>query len=264
MQVDHQDFEAILDIQIGDWLKLNLDIRIIVSGMITSNLGWVETPYLSCPTDLHDISDNLVIHHIGKNRKIYFVPGISQLTPSANIMRGEETEMFGLHSKDPLIAVLPGTHSKWIWMENEIISKFSTFMTGELFAALTKHTILGRLIREGYNIVSFDEGVQEGFTRNTRNGGILSKLFTARAKPVLNKMDTDSIKDYISGLLLGTEIQEALGSGFQSETKIIICGSNHLVKRYERALNNCGLNPEIIDKDTAASGLLRIALEANI
>ena len=232
--------------------------------MITSTQGWIETPYLPCPANLDDLSKNLVEHVTGEEHKIYFVPGVSQQSPIPNIMRGEETQMAGFKSDKPLVAILPGTHSKWIRMEGETIVQFSTFMTGEIFAALTQHTILGRLLTEGEDPEGFILGVRDGFSSQENGGGILSKLFGARAMPLLELMNPDAIKDYISGLLMGTEIQEAVKSGFGINVKPIICGSTELAERYKKALGICGIQTELGQDDLAAYGLFRIATAADL
>ena len=44
---------------------------------------------------------------------------------------------------------LPGTHSKWVEVEKGRIERFSTYMTGEVYAVLKQHSILGRMMEEG-------------------------------------------------------------------------------------------------------------------
>ena len=114
--------------------------------------------------------------------------------------------MAGFDSSDSLTAVLPGTHSKWIRMDGDTIRYFSTFMTGELFAAITQHTILGRLMTKGDNEEGFARGVRDGFSSSEKEGGILSKLFGARALPLLEMMHPDAseattIRTYLDWLL---------------------------------------------------------------
>lgn len=264
MQGDDIVFEDVLYAQIGSWLNNYPDVPVLASGMITSRQGWVETPYLSCPASLNDLSKNLCKRLTRTGHKIYFVPGVCQKTPVANIMRGEETQMAGLNCGKPLTAILPGTHSKWIRMGNENINHFSTFMTGEIFAALTQHTILARLLTNDEDTEGFVLGVQQGFSSLKDSGGILSKLFGARAMPLLELMARESIKDYISGLLLGTEIQEAVKAGFGVESKPIICGATELAERYRKALEICGIQTELGKPDLAAFGLFRIASTANL
>ena len=264
MQVTDNGFEDVLYTQVGDWLDKYPGIPVIASGMITSKQGWIETPYLPCPASLDGLSKNLVRHLTSKGDTVYFVPGVCQKAPIPNIMRGEETQMAGLKSEKPVTAVLPGTHSKWIRMEGDTIQYFSTFMTGELFAALTQHTILGRLMTAGADHDGFICGVREGFSSSEKAGGILSKLFGARAMPLLELMSSEAIRDYISGLLLGTEIQEAVKSGFGHNGNPVICGSAELVERYNTALELCGIRTETGKENLAAFGLFRLAAAARL
>ena len=264
MQLGDRSFEDVFLAQLGNWMEKYPNLPILASGMITSRQGWIETPYLSCPASLKDLSRNLTEHRTQNGQKVYFVPGVCQKSPTANIMRGEETQMAGLNIDKPVTAILPGTHSKWIRMENESIKQFSTFMTGEIFAALTQHTILSRLLTEGEDPEAFILGVGEGFSPPEGSGGILSKLFGARAMPLLELMNPESIKDYISGLLLGTEIQEAIRGGFGIDNNPIICGAAALVERYKKALEICGFKTELGKADLAAFGLYRIASSANL
>ena len=264
MQEREADFEAVLQAQIGGWLSRHPEAPIIASGMITSQQGWVETPYLSCPASLTDLAATLTALRLQSGQEMYFVAGISQTQPSANIMRGEETQMAGLAATEPMLAVLPGTHSKWIWMAGDSIARFATFMTGELFQALTEHTILGRLMTDGRDPDAFQQGVQEGFAAASGSGGLLSLLFGARAKPILQLMQPDSVGDYLSGLLLGTEIKEAAALGVQPQTQPLLCGSSGLVERYQSALRICGFKPSAAVQDSAPTGLYRIAGEAGL
>ena len=261
---DNDGFEQVYYRQVGDLLKRYQDIPVIASGMITSKQGWIETPYLQCPASLDDLSRNLTRHETSKGDIIYFVAGVCQKFPTPNIMRGEETQMAGLQSSSPLTAVLPGTHSKWIRLESDTITRFSTFMTGEIFAALIGHTILGRLMTDGSDPESFEAGVRDGFKGEEGAGGILSKLFGARAMPLLGLMNPDGIRDYTSGLLLGTEIQEAIHSGYGLNGTPVICGSAELAERYRKALELCSIQTELGEQDLAASGLIRIASAAHL
>jgi len=264
MQENDSEFEDVFYNHTGQWLADHSNAAVIASGMITSKQGWVETPYIQCPASLDDLSRNLTMYETSQRDTIHFVPGVCQQSPTPNIMRGEETQMAGLDSSASVTAVLPGTHSKWIRMDGDTIQYFSTFMTGELFAALIQHTILGRLVTEGEDHEGFARGVHDGFSSREKEGGILSKLFGARALPLLEMMKPDAIKDYISGLLLGTEIQEAVKSGYGLNVTPVICGSADLVERYKKALEICGIRTESGKDDLAAFGLYRIARAANL
>ena len=78
-----------------------------------------------------------------------------------DVIRGEETQIFGAlgNGSDNGQFILPGTHSKWALVENGQIVWFTTFMTGELFAVLCNHSILGSLMEEGeYDDAAFFKG----------------------------------------------------------------------------------------------------------
>jgi len=96
-------------------------------------------------------------------------------------MRGEETQVFGalsLFGVEDGLFVLPGTHSKWVMAGSGGISGFSTYMTGEMFAAARDHTILGRLMEPGpFAEEAFLKGVRDG-SYPGEPGSLLHRLFS--------------------------------------------------------------------------------------
>jgi 2-dehydro-3-deoxygalactonokinase len=60
-------------------------------------------------------------------------------------MRGEETQLVGAVDVDEsrVLAVLPGTHSKWARMERGRIVDFSTYMTGDSSACFSRIVFSG-------------------------------------------------------------------------------------------------------------------------
>ena len=61
-----------------------------------------------------------------------------------DVMRGEETQLVGAVAADEasVLAVLPGTHSKWARVDRGRVVDFTTYMTGELYGVLLSHSIL--------------------------------------------------------------------------------------------------------------------------
>jgi len=114
--------------------------------MIGSRQGWVEAPYVDCPASLTALSDHLVEVPLGS---LAIVPGVATRDAAGlpDVMRGEETQLLGAVGADEsgVLAVLPGTHSKWARVEHGRIVDFTTFMTGELYAVLIDHSMLGRI-----------------------------------------------------------------------------------------------------------------------
>ena len=148
--------------------------------------------------------------------RIYVVPGlaITEHDQPPEVMRGEETQIMGAltmadRERESLLYVLPGTHSKWVRVEHGRIAWIRTYMTGELYSVLTKHSILGRLIPEGEaKPIADDE--DNAFDRGVNRAhqdpfGLSSLLFSARTLPLFEKLKPESITDYLSGLLIGHE-----------------------------------------------------------
>ncbi|PMU87476.1 2-dehydro-3-deoxygalactonokinase, partial [Pseudomonas sp. GP01-A4] len=81
--------------------------------------------------------------------RCHIVPGLAVNQPGrpGDVMRGEETQILGAGVRDGIL-VLPGTHSKWATLEAGRVTGFRTAMTGELYAVLLRHSLLGRLAED--------------------------------------------------------------------------------------------------------------------
>ena len=144
MQVREGQHAAALVSLLGDWAELRLPR--IASGMIGSRQGWIEVPYVDCPADTAALVAGLRTTPGGE---MAIVPGLVHRDGDGvpDVLRGEETQIVGAvpEGDEGILAVLPGTHSKWVRVESGRIVSFATYMTGELFALLLQHSILGRL-----------------------------------------------------------------------------------------------------------------------
>jgi 2-dehydro-3-deoxygalactonokinase len=149
-------FEAAFEQACGDWLRAAPATPVIAAGMVGGRQGWLEAPYLPVPIDVTHIGGNLSVVRHRHGQLIHIVPGLIQNVSLPNVMRGEETQVVGVISalgnqamlSDQILIGLPGTHSKWVHLRcaegHAELAHFDTFMTGEVFAALCGHTILGR------------------------------------------------------------------------------------------------------------------------
>ncbi len=253
--------------QFAETLRQQLDrfklrppyLPIIAAGMITSKHGWVETPYAECPVSIQDLANALSSLDTKEFGKIWFVPGIKQLQPEPDIMRGEEAQIAGLDSSEKLSVLLPGTHSKWVNLDHGTISGFTTYMTGDLFNAVRNHTILKSLSKGNWDPEAFREGVLDGYSHIQKGKGLLSALFRTRVKSILSLSDYAGSEDYLSGLLIGTEIGEAISTGYHGRDPIMVLGSEALTKLYITALSECDLKGEPAPPDISSRGLYRIA-----
>jgi 2-dehydro-3-deoxygalactonokinase len=187
--------------------------------------------------------------------QVKLVPGLSSTDMAGvpEVMRGEETQIAGLL---PLlgrncVVCLPGTHSKWARIAAGAIESFTTHMTGEAFAALREHTILGRMIREApMDAAAFDRGLAAADTP----GGLLHHLFGVRTLGLFGALDEAAAGSYLSGLLVGHEVRAADPRG----QVVHLIGAPRLCGLYGRAIEHAGGRPVMQDGDAAVRGLARI------
>lgn len=245
--------EALRD-RIGGWMD---GAPVIASGMIASRNGWVETPYLPLPLDARALAENLALHE-----GVHFVTGaVSDPDgPAPDVMRGEETEIIGhlAGGGGDGLFVLPGTHSKWAWTRGGALTAFRTVMTGEVFAALRDHTILGRLIRPGPGRPEpgGDDAFRRGVRAGQQDGALLGRIFSARTLALMDRLPPDRIADYLSGLLIGDEVAQGLRG---ADGPVTIIGRGDLAARYRMALDQMGRAAAVAPPGMARRGLWEIA-----
>lgn len=259
MQVKDGRFADTLREEIGAWLAAGED-RVLLSGMIGSRQGWQEAPYVPCPAGAAELGAALVdIPFDGAQVKL--VPGMNGADDSgvAEVMRGEETQIIGVLAAmgGNGLACLPGTHSKWVRVDGGRIVRFTSHMTGEVFAALRQHTILGRMMKDGQpNDAAFLAGV----ARAGQAGGLLHHLFGVRTQALTGKLAETEGASYLSGILIGHELRAAL-AGHAGETVHLI-GAPELVALYARAIAACGATTINHDADASVRGLAIIGEHA--
>ena len=199
-------FPAALDAACATWFGARPDLPVLMAGMVGSRNGWVEAPYAPCPAGIGEIADRLLAVP-GTARPIHIVPGVDcRWSDGAyDVMRGEETQALGTGLRDGLIA-LPGTHGKWIEMRDGRIHRFATFVTGELFAAVSA-SFVGRLAEEPHDDAS---GAALAAETARVPGGLTRGLFQARARALAGDLAPAGIRPFLSRLLVEAEIAGAL------------------------------------------------------
>jgi 2-dehydro-3-deoxygalactonokinase len=265
LSVRDGDFEGALRREVGDWLVAEPDLPVIASGMITSRQGWLEVPYCRCPAGSAQIAGALMRHPTVP--ALYFVPGLSLIGDDGvpDVIRGEETQILGAVGDSPgrHLLVLPGTHSKWALAQNGMITWFATFMTGEVFAVLKEHSILGRLMQgEADDHAAFERGLAHA---RTGKSGLLKRLFSARTLGLFGRLPEAGIASYLSGLLIGSEIEEALGClEVAPDAEIRVIGASKVAWRYRGALAARDLRVRPARDDASARGQFLIAHAAGL
>jgi 2-dehydro-3-deoxygalactonokinase len=265
LKVEGGDFAGAFRAVAGAWRAASPGLPALASGMIGSRQGWREAPYAECPAGLDAVARGLV-EIPGEN--LVLAPGVSFIDADGvpDVMRGEEAQIFGAFADGGSgIAVLPGTHSKWAEVEGGRIRRFATFMTGEAFAALSGHTILGRLFEgEAFDAGGFARGVAHAALKQKGRGGLLHRLFSARTLGLFNKAPPQALRSYLSGLLIGWEIEEAAAWLRRKPLEVTVIGGAQLSAAYRAAFKQRGVAAEAAPADAAALGLWRIAAAAGL
>ncbi len=264
MAVPERRFAEALLTLVGDWLDRHPAIALLASGMVGSRQGWQEAPYLECPATLAEAASHLLPVPVRPGCVLHIVPGLHGIGADGqdDVMRGEETQLWGAHLPAGRCCVLPGTHSKWAWSGPAgAIERFQTWMTGEAYALFTQHSILGRLMRfgEAPDAAAFDRGVRLGLAEHA---GLLHALFAARTAGLMDRLPAAALPDFLSGLLIGAEIGGA--TRLQRPAQVTLLGEPALVARYAQAFAIAGIATEEAPADATVRGQWRLAVAAGL
>ena len=264
MAVPERRFADALLALCGDWLATHSGCACIASGMIGSRQGWVEAPYLECPAGPQQAARGLIAVAFGAGHRLHIVPGLRCVgrDGQTDVMRGEETQLWGADIAAGTCCVLPGTHSKWAWLgADDRIESFQTWMTGELYALLTQHSILGRLMQLGapFDAAAFDDGVQLGLLHHA---DLPHTLFAARTAGLTGQRSAAALPDFLSGLLIGAEVA---GARRQVDMRCVtLLGDGALCDRYARALKAADVAVQRAAPEATPRGQWRVAHAAGL
>jgi 2-dehydro-3-deoxygalactonokinase len=261
-------FAAALQALAGDWLAQRLPA--IACGMVGSAHGWREARYATCPAALAELHRHTVKVDTPAGTPLHIVPGLldEPATGTPDVMRGEETQLAGLLALDPArtahaTVLMPGTHSKWVRLQDGRVQGFRTRITGELYAVLRQHSVLGRLMPatdDGTeHAEAFDAGVAAA--RGSAGADLSAQLFAVRTLGLTGRLRAESLPDYLSGLLIGHELAAGLHPG---GPPLLLVGDPALCRRYGRALQAFGVSPAAVHGNTAVAGLWQLARQANL
>jgi len=269
MKVPPGTFDAVLVELCGDWMQEHR-LPMVASGMVGSRQGWKEAPYLDCPATLkqaaHQLTKLEFEHPDLGNHKVYIAPGLKCLDAygQTDVMRGEETQIWGAQLPPSSICVLPGTHSKWIWLDGKgDFQNFKTFMTGELYSLLAQHSILGRLMEisesnASLNLDVFHRGVSLGIDGHAE---LMHSIFAARTAGLMGQLNATELPDFLSGILIGAEIGSV---SLDAVSKVHLLGEGGLCERYRQAFQQQGISVVRVGENATIKGQWLLAREAGL
>ncbi|MEQ4574748.1 MAG: 2-dehydro-3-deoxygalactonokinase [Gammaproteobacteria bacterium] len=254
-------FAEVLRGQIDGWPG-----DLLLCGMIGSRNGWIELPYLPCPADTPALAAAMQRHEDASlpGRHLWFVPGVATRERSGvpDVMRGEETQIVGLLptlGPGRHTVCLPGTHCKWARVEGGRLVDFATTMTGELYALLRRHSILGKLM-DGDGDDLHEDAFERGVARSGEPGGLGHHLFGTRTLGLFERLPSNALASYLSGILIGHEIRDRQPIG----DVVHLVGGSGLAQRYARALGLLGVGSMRHGEDLAATGLHLLARQRGL
>ena len=257
----------------ADWIGAHGKLPVVAGGMVGSAQGWLEAPYVPCPADTSRLATRAVRVETALGVSILIAPGLIHAPTGAapDVIRGEEIQIAGALAASPewrrrSLAVMPGTHSKWVEIEKGEIVRFSTFMTGEMFALLKRHSILGRLMDAATPPApeearrAFEMGLR---TAADRRQALTHHLFAVRTLGLTGRLGHDVLADHLSGLLIGHEIAAALAEP-RPPMPLLLIGEGRLCRRYADALALFGVEVAADLENTAPTGLHDFARAAGL
>jgi len=219
------------------------DHPLLLAGMIGSNRGWKEAPYVPCPAGLDDLAAKLA--WAGAREAI--VPGVSYIGDGrADVMRGEEVQLLGAVAAglvDPMGLVChPGTHNKWVTLRHGKVDRFQTVMTGELYSLLKEHSILSDLLQRE---VQINDVFKEAARHAIDHEALPADLFGVRARVLLGEAKKEDAACYTSGLLIGADVR--IGLSIPTGAQIAVIGRPELTRLYAAAIATTGR--DVIEHD---------------
>ena len=253
-------------------LSMNLlNIPVVISGMASSSIGMAEVPYARLPfaVDGSQASIRRFAQQPDFPHEIFLISGVR--SQHDDVMRGEETQLIGLMAlldgaddkADDAICIFPGTHSKHLYIQNRQLIHFRTYMTGEVFDLMARQSILANSVDSSTlsdvsdaAITAFKQGVQQA-----KSSVILNSLFSVRTNQLFDKLTKKQNALYLSGLLIGTELNHLLE---KQKLSLVLCSGSTLSVFYKLALDELHLtnstrilSAELIDK-AASVGQVRL------
>ena len=260
---EFEDDRGVLSIEAGGFPAAAAEIRarlgdwpMLLAGMVGSNKGWAEAPYVPCPGGFDELAANVVWIEPGRSA---IVPGLSYLAGDrADVMRGEEVQMLGAVARGLIpedgLACHPGTHNKWVSLEGGRITAFRTIMTGELFNMLKHNGILAAWLQSS---VVPDEAFRAGVRQGLKGGALTADLFAVRARVLLGEARAEDAASFTSGLLIGADVCTGLKDG---RGEVTVIGRPELTHLYAVAIAEAGRAAHEVDGEQAfLAGIVEIA-----
>ena len=248
---------------LAGWREAYGPLPLVLCGMVGSRNGWRETAYLPCPADLRALGA-AALRFEADGAPVAIAPGLSckSRLGSPDVMRGEETQIAGALALHPGLAsgrhllCLPGTHTKWVYLEDGYVRDFLTALTGEVFALLRDGSTLMRAAHATCSDPKdgFEKGLEAAAARGTAS--LLHGLFAVRSQQLIDGRSHEWALSYLSGLVIGADVRGAIPL-FEARGEAVVIGDGTLNERYAHAMRREGIAASCLDGEQCALAGLR-------
>jgi len=259
-------FPEVFESLLAPWEKIRGRLPAVLCGMVGSSIGWTSAPYVACPTIPGKIMEGCTSLRSGL---VAVVPGLSceNRLRAPDFIRGEETQVLGALSLEPALRhgrkllCLPGTHTKWLVLEDGVIREFLSAPTGEVFGVLRDHSVLVRdasRAEQAIGATAFEAAVKR--YRESPGAQVLHRLFECRSRVLNGDMEARDGAAFLSGLLIASDVEGALGLFADAIAEgIVLVGAPQLTQLYAGALSQYGHDSQRLDGVPASlAGLTRV------
>ncbi len=234
-------------------LGAHADTPALISGMVGSSIGWHEVPYTPTPANAPAIAATAL--PIPERANTWIIGGVNhQGDAGPEVMRGEEVQALGVMQQHPDAhwLCLPGTHTKWVQLENGSIRSFTTYMTGELYRWVTQESLIATQIQgDDFDAEAFALGQQLA----QQHAALTSAVFQLRTRFLSGELRADQVASAASGLLIQHELDAATRV---LEGTVYLCGADTVVKPYALALQAGGIRSQSVDPEQAVIAGLHV------
>jgi 2-dehydro-3-deoxygalactonokinase len=222
-------------------------IPLVCSGMASSSIGLKELPYANLPFDI-----------LGTDMELHFYPYpeplahplllLSGLKSGDNVMRGEETQLIGIIRQlksftGSGVFIFPGTHSKHIWVNDNLVESFQTYMTGEVFHLMAYQSILSKSVKlDTGKSKSYKQAFLDGVAVGAENL-LLATLFKTRTNELFGRYSKEENFHFLSGLLIGNELTNLVKVKVPA---IYLCSEGKLHDNYVLGMEALGIQPIVL------------------
>jgi len=237
------EYEGVLISHIDHHLSGKGITEVLVCGMAGARQGWQDAGYLTAPCNTPALNQAVTVPTADPRIMVRILPGIKQPDP-ADVMRGEETQIAGFLKQTPDyngLICLPGTHSKWVHVQNGRVVVFQTFMTGEVYNLLSRNSVLKHSVSgECFSQSDFVDAAKSAFENPT---DVSSQLFRLRAQHLVNDTDATVLSARLSGILIGQEV--AAMERQWNHLPITLIGEEALCSLYKSVLEAVGKSVDL-------------------